>query len=78
LERHAPKPGDIIVRREAGNPHEHYSVREFPGLAQVTYRSFQTALDVAARFARSAGTNVWHEEGDRFGLIESRAAASTA
>lgn len=78
MEPHAPKAGDIIVSREAGNPHDHYAVREFPGLAQVSYRSFEVALDVATRFARAAGGDAWHEEDGRFTRIESRAAANTA
>ena len=73
-----PKAGDIIVTREAANRHDHYAVREFPGVAQVSYRSFEIALDVATRFARAAGSNAWHEENGRFTLIESRAAANTA
>jgi hypothetical protein len=78
VERDVPKAGDIIVTRDAGNPHDHYAVREFPGVAQVSYRSFEIALDVATRFARAAGSNAWHEENGRFTLIESRAAANTA
>jgi len=77
VRRHAPKSGDIILRREAGNPHAHYAVREFPGLAQVSYRSFEMALDVATRFARAAGTDAWHEEDGRFTLIEARTAVQT-
>jgi hypothetical protein len=76
VECHAPSAGDIIIRPE-GKPHNHYSVREFPGLAQVSCGSFQLALDVAARFARSAGTNVLYEEEGQFGLLESRTAATT-
>jgi hypothetical protein len=78
VERDVPKAGDIIVTREAANPHDHYAVREFPRVAQVSYRSFEIALDVATRFARAAGSNAWHEENGRFTLIESRAAANTA
>ena len=77
VEPHAPKAGDIIVSREAGNPHDHYAVREFPGFAQVSYTSFEIALDVATRFARATGSDAWHEEHGRFTLIEARAAAST-
>jgi hypothetical protein len=76
VECHAPRVGDIIIRPE-GNPHNHYSVREFPGLAQVSYGSFQLAFDIAIRFARSVGTNVLYEEEGRFDLLESRAAANT-
>ena len=75
MECHAPRAGDITIRPE-GNPHNHYSVREFPGFAQVSYGSFQLALDVATRFARSAGTNVLYEEEGQFGLLESRTAAN--
>ena len=78
MEPHAPGAGDIVVRREASSPHNRYSVREFPGVAQVCYVSFETALTVATRFARHAGRDVWHEEGGRFTLIESRAAAGMA
>jgi hypothetical protein len=78
VERHAPKPGDIILRREVGNPHAHYAVREFPGLAQVSYRSFEMALGVATRFARQIGADVWHEQDGVFTLVESRVAANTA
>ena len=78
MEHHAPKPGDIILRREAGNPHADYAVREFPGCAQVSYRSFEMALGVATRFARQIGADVWHEEDGKFTLVESRAAANTA
>ena len=78
VECRAPKAGDIIIRREASNPHDHHSVREFPGVAQVSYVSFEIALTVATRFARHARSDVWHEEGGRFTLIESRAAAGMA
>ena len=78
VEPHAPEAGDIIVRREASNPRDRYSLREFPGVAQVCYVSFETALTIATRFARHAGTDVWHEECGRFTLVESRAAAGMA
>jgi hypothetical protein len=78
VQRHAPKPGDIILRRHAGNPHAHYAVRKFPGLAQVSYGSYEMALGVATRFARHVGADVWHEEEGRFTLLESRVAANTA
>jgi hypothetical protein len=73
-----PRAGDIVIRREASNPRAHYSVRAFPGVAQVSYPSFEIALTVSTRFARHAGGDVWHEEEGRFTLIESRAAAGTA
>jgi hypothetical protein len=78
LERRTPKKGDIVVRREVGNGGHHYAVREVPGDAQVLYTSFEIALDVATRYGRSAGVDVWHEEDGLFTLIESRAAADTA
>lgn len=78
MQSHAPRAGDIIIRRESGNPHDHYSVREFPGVAQVCYVSFEIALNVATRFGQSVGTSVWHEDYGRFSLIESRGAANTA
>jgi len=77
LERRTPKKGDIVVRREVGDGGHHYAVRAFPGDAQVLYRSFEIALDVATRYGRSARVDVWHEEGGHFTLIESRAAADT-
>jgi len=40
--------------------------------------SFEIALDVATRFARHAGIDVWHEEDGRYTLIESKVAANTA
>jgi hypothetical protein len=40
--------------------------------------SFEIALDVATRFARHAGIDVWHEENGRYTLIESTVAANTA
>jgi hypothetical protein len=46
--------------------------REFPRVAQVSYTSFEVALDIATRYARSAGVDVWHEENGKFTLIESR------
>jgi hypothetical protein len=70
--------GDIVVRREAGNPHDRYSIRELPGAPQVSYVSFETALDVATRFARHAGIDVWHEENGQYTLLESTAVANTA
>jgi hypothetical protein len=39
--------------------------------------SFEVAIDVATRFSRSAGTNVFFEEDGEFGLIESRVVANT-
>jgi hypothetical protein len=77
LERRAPKKGDIVLRREAGHSANHYAVGEFSGVAQVSYMSFEIALDIATRYARSAGADVWHEEDGHFTLIESRAAADT-
>jgi len=77
VEREAPKPGDIVIRREPDYPPLHYSVRDFPRLAQVSYASFEMALDVATRLARLAGTSVWYEQEGRYGLIESRHAAGT-
>ena len=73
MECHAPRAGDVVIRREAGRPRDHYSIRAFPGRPQVSYMSFEVALDVATRFARSAGTNVLFEEDGQFGLVESRA-----
>jgi len=70
--------GDIVVRREAGNPHVRYSIRELPGAPQISYVSFAIALDIATRFARHVGIDVWHEEDGRFTLIESRVAAHMA
>jgi len=67
-----PRAGDIVVRREVRNPHDRYAVLEFPGLAQVSYLSFEKALDIATRFARHSGSDVWHEEDGHFTLIESR------
>lgn len=78
MEHRAPKAGDIAVRREASNPHVRYSIRELPGAPQVSYLSFEIALDVATRFARHAGIDVWHEEDGRYTLIESKVAANTA
>jgi len=78
VEPHVPKAGDIVIRREASNPRAHYSVCAFPGVAQVSYPSFEIALTVSTRFARHAGGDVWYEEEGRFTLIESRAAAGTA
>jgi hypothetical protein len=72
VEGQAPTPGDVIIRREADNPHVRYSVREFPGVRQVSYTSFEVALDIATRFARSAGTTLWYEQEGQLGLIESR------
>lgn len=73
-----PPAGDIVIRREAGNPGNHYSVREYPGLAQVTYASLEIALEIARRFARTTGTHVWLETDGQFSLLESNAAASMA
>jgi hypothetical protein len=70
-------PGDVIIRREATNPHVRYSVREFPGVAQVSYTSFEVALDVVTRFARSAAVTVWYEQEGQLGLIESRTVGAT-
>jgi len=53
-------------------------VREFAGVAQVSYRSFEVALDVATRYARRAGVDVWHENDGQFTLIESRVTADNA
>jgi hypothetical protein len=78
VEKRAPKVGDIVIRREASNPYDHFSVREFPGAAQVSYVAFDIALNIATRFARHAGSDVWHEDDGRFTLIESRVAAHTA
>jgi hypothetical protein len=75
LERRTPKKGDIAIRREVGDGRHHYAVREFPSDAQVFYTSFEIALDIATRYARSAGVDVWYEEDLHFTLIESRAAA---
>lgn len=72
MECYAPKAGDIIIRREVGK----CWVQQFPGLPQVSYKSFDLALDVATRFARSAGTDVFFEQDGQFGLIESRGATS--
>lgn len=71
MEVPGPRTGDIILRREPGGPLNHYSIREFPGLAQVSYSSFAMALDAATRYARSAGTDVLYEESGRYDLIES-------
>jgi hypothetical protein len=78
LERRAPKKGDIVVGREVVNGRRHYAVREFPREPWVLYTSFEIALDVATRYGRSAGVDVWHEEDGHFTLIESRAAADKA
>jgi len=72
VERQGPKAGDFIIKREASISRDHYSLREFPSVAQVSYDSLEIALDIATRLARSAGTDVWHEEDGHFGLIESR------
>ena len=77
MERRAPKKGDIVIRREVGNGAPHYAVRQFPGDSCVLYTSFEIALDVATRYGRSAGVDIWHEEDGRFTLIESRAAADS-
>lgn len=78
MERRAPRARDIVIRREASNPHDRYSIRELPGAPQISYVSFEIALDVATRFARHAGIDVWHEENGRYTLIESTVAANTA
>jgi len=70
--------GHIVITREAGIHGDHYSVRTYPGLAQVSYPSFEMALDVSTRLERSAGVWVWHEENGRFTLIESRVDAVRA
>jgi len=70
--------GDIVITREAGIHGDHYSVRTYSGTAQVSYRSFEMALDVSTRFARAAGVCVWHKENGRFALIESRVVAAKA
>jgi hypothetical protein len=46
-------------------------------MAQVSYASFEVALEVAQRFARSAGTFVWQEEDGEYRLVESGAAPSS-
>jgi len=78
VERRAPKTRDIVITREASNPHHRYSIRELPGAPQISYVSFEIALDVATRFARHVGIDVWHEEDGRYTLIESTVAANTA
>ena len=77
VERRTPKAGDVVIRREAGNPGHRYSISEFPGAPQLSYMSFEIALDVATGFARSAGVTVWYEEEGQCGLIESRNAVGT-
>jgi len=44
-------------------------------VSQVSYRSFEVALEIATRYARAVNVAVWHEEDGRFVLIESRAAS---
>ena len=68
--------GDVVIRREAGNPQFRYSISACPGAPQVLCGSFEVALDVATRFARSIGTTVWFEQEGQCGLIESRVAAT--
>jgi len=75
LERRAPRIGDIVLRREAGPREHHYEIRQYPAVSQVSYRSFEVALEIATRYARAVNVAVWHEEDGRFVLIESRAAS---
>ena len=65
-----PKIGDVIIRREPGNPGDHYSVREFPGVAQVSYGSLPVALEVAARLAGESARGVWCKEDGRYARVE--------
>jgi hypothetical protein len=74
----APNAGDIVIRRETGNPREHYSIREHPGVAQVSYASLETALAVAKGFAQKTRTQVWFEQDGQLTLAESGTAASMA
>jgi len=62
LDRCAPKTGDIAIRPEADASGKQYAVCELSGVVQVSYSSFAMALDVATRYARSAGLDVCYEE----------------
>jgi len=70
--------GDVVIRRETEQVPHWYSISRFPGASQLSYRTFEIALDVATRFARSTGAAVWYEDEHHCGLIESRNAGSTS
>jgi hypothetical protein len=47
-----------------------FTVRQFPDTTQVTLWSQEEAVQLACRFARSHGLNVWYGEGIALHLVE--------
>jgi hypothetical protein len=65
--RRAPRPGDVVIVREAGPGA--YSLRKIPDRPQILCHSRAEAVQVAERFARDHGTDVWYCEDQTYTLL---------
>ena len=62
-ERIAPARGDALVSGGDGaRPGEAYGLSLVPGPIQARYDSYETAVELARRFAHYASTDLWYTE----------------
>lgn len=65
----SPLKGDVIVTREA-DAMSHYSIRQLPATAQIGSSSLDDAVQIARRFARSHGADLWYDDATKVCRLE--------
>jgi len=74
-----PDPGDVVVRRRAGDPAGGYALSTVPGADQLLVRTYEDAIDMALKYAALEGVRAWFNKGvGHFVLLDSVMAASQA
>jgi len=61
--------GDIVVARESRSAAS-YTVRQLPGVVQLSASSRDAALRLARGFAQKHAVDLWYSEGDTYKLLE--------
>lgn len=66
----APEPGDVMVRIEAGESGRRYTLSLHPDVGQVAYKTRESALTVAQRYAHQHGSRIWVDEDGPLTLVQ--------
>jgi hypothetical protein len=71
-----PRDGDVVVGRASGNGGA-YTIRQFPGDAQLQSSVRNDAIRLAHDFAVNAGVDVWYVDERSHTLLEAHRKRST-
>jgi hypothetical protein len=70
--RERPTAGDVILAREPVKSSPWYTVREFPGTAQILCASREGALKLAKPYAHRHRVGIWDDQAGIFTRIDPR------